>query len=254
MGLAVALAAWGGIAAAERAECDLPRSGAGVVIEIIDAQTLRLDDGTQLRLVNALAPSGGGSLAAAARTWLAQELQDRPVWFAHGGREADRHGRRLAHVFRADDGAWIQALLVDRGLSRVYSLSDNRACVGALLAREAKARRRQSGLWAKDYGAILPAEPPDRALERVGRYAIVEGDVLSVGERRLRTYLNFGTYWNVDFTVIISGRNRDRMAEAGMNLGDLAERRVRVRGWILEDRGPAIELTHPEQIEIVEHY
>jgi micrococcal nuclease len=225
-----------------------------VVTAVTDGETVRLNDGTTLRLINALAPRDAPALAAATRAWLEDTLLGSAVWFGHGGRQEDRHGRLLVHLFRdVGEGSWIQGEMVDRGLARVYSFADNRACVGELLAREVKARQMRRGLWAHGYGAILPAEPPDMALAQAGRFAIVEGTVLSVGERRLRTYLNFGTYWNVDFTVIVLGRDRDRIAESGMNLGELAERRIRVRGWILDDRGPAMTVTHPEKIEIVDN-
>ncbi len=232
--------------------CDRVPSDHALVLGVTDGNTLRLNDDTELRLINTLAPTAARQAQAAQRL-LHDELHGRRVHFASGGRQTDRHGRRLAHVFRNGDGTgWIQGELVDRGLARVYSFADSRACVAELLERESASREARLGLWADPQETILPAGSPGRLLAKAGRFVIVEGEVLSVGERRRRTYLDFGSNWNEDFTVIVSGSDRDRIAEAGVTFGDLQGHTIRVRGWVLEERGPAIMVTHPEQIEIVE--
>jgi micrococcal nuclease len=72
--------------------------------------------------------------------------------------------------------------------------------------------------------------------------------VVSVGNRRTRTYLNFGGRWTEDVTVEIEARDRERFGgEAG--LAALSGWRVRVRGYVEERRGPAIILRSPLQIE-----
>src|SRR3990170_3209471 len=55
-----------------------------------------------------------------------------------GGQRTDRHGHLLAQAFVVTDGSrlWLQDELIGRGLARVYSLPDNRACVAELLVRE----------------------------------------------------------------------------------------------------------------------
>ena len=59
------------------------------------------------------------------------------VEFSFGGRRIDRHGYVLAEVFvvEGESRLWLQEEMVARGLARVYSFPDNRACVGELLAR-----------------------------------------------------------------------------------------------------------------------
>jgi len=42
-----------------------------------------------------------------------------------------------------------------------------------------------------------------------------------------------------------------RSALAGLVLGSLAGRHIRVRGWLRSRYGPLIEATHPEQIELL---
>jgi hypothetical protein len=121
------------------------------------------------------------------------------------------------------------------------------------LNREAAARIAKLGLWADPYYEVLNAEAPTDVLARRGRFALVEGKVVSVRESGATVYVNFGRHWSEDFTVTIPKRNERNFSAAGVDLQKLAGRRVRVRGWI-EERGgtarsPYIEAAHPEQVE-----
>lgn len=250
----------------EAAACPARAGGAAqavaVVAEVADGGVLRLEDGRLVRLAQILVPKPAGPdaapeagrIAAAAREALADALA------AAGGRvrlpdmsgRPDRHGRHAAQAVAADAaGTWLQGLLVDKGLARVSALPENPACIEDLLDREAAARTARRGLWATVIGEIGLADQPAALARHVGRFVIVEGRVRSVGERPRRTYLNFGTNWAEDFTVYVDGRDLERFRELGLAMSDLDGRRVRVRGWIRDDRGPAIRITHPGQLEIV---
>ena len=89
-------------------------------------------------------------------------------------------------------------------------------------------------------------------LAQRGRFALVEGKVVSVGESGPIIYVNFGRHWATDFTVTILKRNARSFLAAGIEPRKLADRRVRVRGWIEERGGPQIEASRPEQIEFIE--
>ena len=85
----------------------------------------------------------------------------------------------------------------------------------------------------------------------IGGFAIFQGVVVSVGNRRSRTYLNFGGWWAEDVTVEIDGRDREGFGgEAG--LAALAGQRVRVRGFIEEKQGPMTIVRSPMQIERID--
>ncbi len=85
---------------------------------------------------------------------------------------------------------------------------------------------------------------------KVNAFTIVEGLVLSVGQAGSRIYLNFGNNWQRDFTVIVAKRNAKRFKGMIGNLKELAGRKIRVRGWMVSDRGPMIEVYYPGQIEL----
>ena len=94
-------------------------------------------------------------------------------------------------------------------------------------------------------------EPAALTAER-GRFAIVEGKVLSVRESGNTIFVNFGRRWTEDFVVTIAKRNERGFAAAGIAPARLQGRRVRVRGFVEQRGGPWIEALRPEQIEVLE--
>jgi hypothetical protein len=166
---------------------------------------------------------------------------------AFGGRRIDRHGRALAHLYDSG-GRWLQGEMLIRGLARVYSFADNRALVAEMLALEQAARDAGRGIWSEPYYRILDAGAIGPG---IGGFQLVEGRVLDVALVRGRGYLNFGADWRTDFTLGLDAASLRRFAEAGVDLQSLEGRRVRARGWLRYFNGPMIEITHPEQIEVL---
>lgn len=234
----------------------LTADGGGRVVEVIDGDTVRLDDGVEVRLVGLQAPKlplgrpdfPVWPLAEEARAALAARLLGETVTLAYGGRRIDRHGRRLAHLF-LDDGTWVQAAVLGEGMARVYSFADNRASVPALLALEAAARAADRGIWADSWYAIRDAGGLEPDLDS---FQLVEGRVLSVARVRGRAYLNFGTDWETDFTLTLDADALRTFDAEGVVVEALEGRRIRSRGWVEYFNGPMIEITHPEQIEEVD--
>jgi hypothetical protein len=111
---------------------------------------------------------------------------------------------------------------------------------------------RQACLWAGSYYDLLDADNPAAVLVARGRFALVEGRVVSVRESGATIYVNFGQRWTEDFIVTILKRNARNFVAAGLDPKSLAGRRVRVRGWVEERGGPWIEAARPEQIEITD--
>ena len=177
----------------------------------------------------------------------------KPVELRFGGLRQDRHGYVLAQVFVGDgeNRLWLQNELIAKGLARVYSFADNRACVAELLAREAEARTKRLGVWGSYVYRIEPARDAKRLGRLIHSYQLIEGTVVAVGESGGRLYLNFGSDWRTDFTVSIDRKNVSDFAAAGIDLKSLAGRRLRARGFLAWRGGPMIEATHPEQIELL---
>jgi endonuclease YncB( thermonuclease family) len=225
-------------------------------VEIVDGDTLRLDDGREVRLVGLQAPKlplgrpdfPTWPLAPEAKAALAELALDETLQLFYGGARMDRYGRVLAHLVRSD-GEWVQGAMLTRGLARTYSFADNRALVPQLLERERAARAARRGIWALDWYRI---RKPRETEADIDSYQLVEGRVLAVAEQRSNSYLNFGADWRTDFTLVADSRARRLCAAEGLDLPALEGRLLRARGWIESFNGPMIEITHPEQIEVLE--
>lgn len=255
-----------------RASCTLEEGVSARAVEIVDGDTVVLENGRQVRFTGIQAPKlplgranfEAWPLADEARAALSAMTRGKVVSLRHGGRGDDRHGRILAHVFvLGDDGAslWLQHEMLRLGLARVYTFRDNRACAAELLAAEEEARRARRGIWADPFYEIRDAAD-EEALDRLhGRFELVEGRVVSAAVVRGRIYLNFGEDWRRDFTVTVAPRDArlfldDPVWGALLDEADeqpgLQDRRVRARGWLGRYNGPEMTLTHPEQIELLD--
>jgi hypothetical protein len=115
-----------------------------------------------------------------------------------------------------------------------------------------KPRAAKLGLWAGLYYHSLDADNPADVLAEQGRFALVEGKVVSVRESGATIYVNFGRRWSTDFTVTMLKRNARNFTAAGLELKTLAGKRLRVRGWVEKRGGPWIEATRSEQFELVD--
>ena len=234
----------------------LEDGGRASVAGIVDGDTLLLDDGRELRLVGLQAPKlpldrpgfPTWPLADEAKAALGALALGRTVELRFGGRRGDRHGRVLAHLVR-DDGLWLQGELLRRGLARVYSFADNRALVADMLALERDARGAGRGIWAEPYYGV---RDPQEAGRHIGTFQLVEGSALDVAVVRGRAYINFGADWRSDFTATLAPAVVRAFAAESLDPARYEGRRLRIRGWLKSFNGPMIEITHPEQIEVLD--
>jgi endonuclease YncB( thermonuclease family) len=229
--------------AAARDPCPLTAIGTAAVVAVRDGRTLALADGRDLRLAAIEVTDG-------AREALKHLVADRMLRLEKLGAEYDRYGRLVAFAFAGDSTQSLQQALLERGEARVSARVGDKSCADALLAIERAARASRRGLWTDPNFAPLPAENNQRLREERGHFAIIEGRVSSVRESGGIIYVNFGRRWTRDFSVLIPRRLRGAFAAAGLEPKQLAGRRVRVRGWVEERRGPIIEADAPEQIEL----
>ena len=244
--------------------CTLEAGPTGSVVRIIDAETVLLDGGVEVRLIGALAPRSP-DLSPEAQSWppedeataaLRELALGRTVTLATAGRARDRHGRSLAHLFIDRDGerVWVQGEMLRKGHARAYGLPGNHACMNELLAHENAAREAGAGLWANGAYRVRSARHARDLLRRRNAYEIVAGEVAKVSVTKTRTYINFGRDWRSDFTAGIEARVLRANPEWAKTLSELEGRRVEVRGWIQYRNGPYIDIEHPSQIVAAEEH
>ena len=215
------------------------------VARVLAAERLELVDGRSIRLAGIRVPA---TVAGQAQTVLAELVADRALRLGTSPAPFDRYGDLVAQVERAD-GLWLQGALLERGLAQVRTRPDEVARAAAMLGLEQAARAAGRGLWRQPG---LAARPADQLADAIGSFQIVQGRVLRVAPTEDYVYLNFGQDWRSDFTLRLRRAELDAsFARSPVDVLALAGRRVEVRGFVLNAGGPLIELSHPEQIQVL---
>ncbi|MDF3074146.1 MAG: hypothetical protein K0S54_1813 [Alphaproteobacteria bacterium] len=220
-------------------------------VEAIDGQSLRLEDGSILRLAGIIAPDATSGperrMADEARRALQALAVGKTIRAQAPVERRDRHDRRLLQV-KNGDGKWLQGELLQAGLARVWTQPDAIEGAGEMLALEAQARTDRQGLWALPYFAILTGETAAQALDR---FQIVEFTVMDVARVRGTVYLNAGRDWRSDLTARLERPAVKLFADAGQDFTALKGRTIRMRGWLRLYNGAFMDISHPQQIEVV---
>lgn len=225
--------------------CKLKSVGEATVTAVRDGGTLILADGRELKLAGI--EVAGGTHETLQALAAGQKLRLETL-----GPDQDRYGRLVAFAFPGESRQSLQAGLLAQGRARVSARTGGKPCAEALLTIERAARAERRGLWADPNFAPLQAENLTQLQGEQGRFALVEGKVLSVRESGATIYVNFGRRWTQALTVIILKRQQRTFANAGVEPKQLEGRRIRVRGWIEQRGGPTVMAEAPEQIELID--
>jgi endonuclease YncB( thermonuclease family) len=244
----------------------------GAIGKALDGGNVQLSDSRVVHLAGIDVPMTAGPAIAfaapggpAAQAALSRLISNAQIILRQAEAKPDRYGRIVAYAetVRGASRRSVEADLIAAGFARVDGDIRSPACAAALLGVEAAARKAKIGLWANPYYDPLRADDPAGIVAERGRFALVDGDVVSVHESGPTLYLNFGRRWSREFAVTIRKRNERRFAAAGLDLNALAGRPVQVRGWIearaatggrgASWRAPWIEATYPAQIQLAGH-
>lgn len=160
--------------------------------------------------------------------------------------DGDRYGRTLGDVALKDTGERLSPRLLREGLALVDPAVMSGSCLDALFAAEREAEKARRGIWA--HGALVRfADDPELA-KAAGKYAIVQGELASVGQTRRTIYLNFGADYRTDFTALVRREDAEGWADT---LTALKGRTVRIRGVVQAWNGGLIRVEHLRQIELL---
>jgi endonuclease YncB( thermonuclease family) len=221
-------------------------------VEVIDARALKLGDGRLLRIVgiepfDLLVPETTGAKTRFMErlTEILSRKNDRLAVLLTS-EEPDRYGHYPALI--TADGKLLQETLAGEGLGIAYAGGAPLPCFDRILAAEDAARRSSRGFWE---GEALPSANPNLLQERIGHFTIFEGEVLSVGHRGRRSYLDFGRRWSEDVTVEVEAGDRVHFGgEAGLTA--LVGHTVRVRGYLQAKAGPMMAIRSTMQLELLD--
>lgn len=256
---------------------DLTPGRQGVVAAILSGDTVDLETGERVRLaglqalkLGTISKTSSDREAPQYRPWpLATEASARLGELVLGKRvrlllpddPEDRWGRILAHLVLehdpsaaagdADptDGDWVQGRLLMEGMARVQTYTRTANGARAMLDLERTARAADQGIWADPFYRV---RNPDETWGDLDSVQVVEGRVVDAAEVSGTGYLNFGRDWRRDFTFRIKPKAKRLFRRDGIDIAALTRKRVRGRGWVFPNNGPMIDLTHPEQLEVLE--
>jgi micrococcal nuclease len=259
--IAAMLLCCGASARAAEQTCALKLGSIKIVTRINGADSITLEDGTEVKLAGALTPHARDGNAVPG-TWPAETgasgtlstmLLGKSVEIAFGRARTDRYGRHVAHLFvgEGENRIWVQGALLSSGQARVSADPGTSECLPELLAHERVARQSRLGVW--QIGIYRPKSAARTALLMYLRssFQLVAGQVTSVSRTKSGAYLNFGANWREDFTIHIPNTVASTHPDWAASLELLKDRTVEVRGWIERRNGPMITIAHPAEIEVV---
>ena len=236
---------------AASAQPEQARSAQTVAVTTSDGETV------ELLLVGVRGPDPDTATDAshAARRALDSHIASQTLRYEPAG-ETDRYDRVPARV-RLEGRGDLALDMVEAGWLMVWPRLGQDADFDGLHEAERRARQAGAGLWSGgEWGAAAFAvrdTDPDRLAQYLDSAQIIEGRVISTGAARDgRVFLNFGLDWRTDFTAVADEGAAQRFVEAGTDLRTLEGAVTRVRGWLFELNGPAITLSHPAQVELVD--
>ncbi len=165
----------------------------------------------------------------------------------------DRYGRINASVLVQYSGGRTKRLafvLIRAGAAVAAMVGEDKLDREALIA-EAAARAAKTGLWAAKFPAIEFTANDRELAAQAGSYRIVTGRVLSTGQTEREFFINFGSSWRDDFTVIVAKDDMAAITALAAGHRRLVGKMVRARGWITLRYGPAIIVDKSGQLELL---
>ena len=197
--VACIIAAWLGSFMLPAQACDLSPPETGTVAAVLDGETLRLTDGKTVSLIGAKARCrrSVGAVMIPGLWSMRPGQRYRPLPPAGRWSSDLPGGTSTGTVISSPKFMWWRVKAASgssRSLSpaRVYSFTDNRACVAELLAREREARAKRLGVWgspayriesALDVKQLGRSIPTSSSKGRSWRWARAPADSISISRQ-----------------------------------------------------------------------
>ena len=242
---------------AAQAFCPAPAGLTSVTVQrVVDGDTLRLNDGRNVRMIGLNTPELGKKgrsdepFAVTARKRLEALIaaSDGRVDLQPGQESKDRYGRTLAHVYGAD-GANLEAQMLAEGLGFLVAVAPNVDLVDCQQAAERSARQAGLGVWRQS--PVLKADQISTS-----GFAVLSGRVSKVQRNRGGVWIELQ-----DSVVLRVAPNLLGRFDVA-SLEGLKGKQIEARGWVLDrsrrgglQNGQArwmLPLTDPAMIQVAQ--
>lgn len=225
-----------------------PQSKGARVIKVIDGDTIEIEGGKLIRYIGINAPEMDMPFYKEATQKNKTLVEGKRIRLEVCKPEPwDRHGRILAWVYT--DNTLVNAELLKEGLARTFIIPP----CGLERADEFKrlqdeTRRKGLGIWATWERDIIPVALAHRF---IGQTRWVRGKVMNTYDSGKAVFLNFGTDYKRDFTIVIFSHYLRYFERARIDPGRFYKgKEVLVYGRIREHNGPEVVVETPWEIEI----
>ncbi|MGK0441893.1 MAG: endonuclease YncB(thermonuclease family) [Pseudohongiellaceae bacterium] len=220
-----------GFAEAITRQCsvDVSRLQKATLAHVIDGDTLKLKNGSNVRLIAVNTPELFNQ--APALSLLAKQAKRAVTSFFNGsnevylqmGREViDRYGRRLAHVYR-HDGASLSAYLLSQGLAWQVLVPPNDRYASCYANIEKQTRQKKWGVWAVSFLPLVAS-----ALEaRHAGFTLVKGRVKKVSRSSKGWWIEMGR-------LAIFIKNEDTANFQTSHFNKLLNQELLIKGWVID--------------------
>lgn len=227
------------------------------VIEAVDGDTVRLANGRLLRYIGIDTPEvrikRGGSFhyqpqpfALEAKQLNKELVEGKNIRIEFDVEQTDKYGRLLGYCFI--DDTFVNAELVKNGYAVLYTIPPNVKYTDLLYRMQKQAQSLKRGLWGT-YEVVSHLD----AGKYINQIRTVKGRVLNTYKSAKCLFLNFGTDYKTDFTVVIFNNSLNAFYQRDINPENFyTGRTVEVTGKIRQYNGPEIIVNTPYEIEIVE--
>lgn len=227
-----------------------------VVSQVVDGDTLRLEDGRLVRFIGVNTPEIGRDgkpdevFAQQAREALLGLLgRNSRISLRYGQERQDRYGRLLAHVYLAD-GRNLEVQLLREGFAAHIVVPPNDGHADCYQAAERAARSTNKGVWSTLYRPISVNE----LARSVRGFRVIRGRVEHVGESRHSLWLNFprlpGEGDREGVALRVSRNDLGNFTD--WQPQELQGKEIEVRGWLFPNRKQLVmQLRHPGTLRIL---
>ena len=229
------------------------------VEKVIDGDTIVLEGGEKVRYLGINAPeirrwegnrwTPKKQIFGEEATSYNQKLVERKkVKLEYDLKKRDNYNRVLAYIWI--DGIFVNGELLKNGLALVDVRAPNVKHQKMFLDLQREARDFHRGIWGtiKDY-----TFSDQEAFKLIGELGGVQGKIICVNSGRERVYLHFGKNWEKDFTGIIYEENLKNFPLKNKHVNSyFLGRKVKIYGFVRNDDGPAIIISAPSQVDILD--
>ena len=220
------------------------------ISQVLDGDTLALQDGRRLRLIGLNSPELGrdgeahapGALAARAALQRLVFLNRNQLGLRFDRERHDRYDRLLAHAF-LDDGRNLTAELLRQGHAFALTVPPNTWQAGCYHALAADARAAGTGLWQRPEYRPRPAA--DLPLSSEG-FRLIHGRVTHISEGQYNRWINL----QGDVALRIAKTDLEGFRQ--LDWDTLPGSELEAAGWLYQRRGQLrMQIRHPLMLSIL---